>query len=69
MKHLDWIKDRDPKSPGVYVARKLIGTSIYRILPLLWDGKAWVDPQVSDEHIQKPIPNPEWAKINWGCDE
>ncbi len=65
---MKWIKDRFPKSKGMYAIRTLPITEIRSFNFAYFDGTGWVIPSQGGEKIAAYRGTPEWSTIDWGYD-
>ncbi len=66
---MEWIKDRNPKSPGMYAIKPYFESyAIDNFWFAYFDGEFWRLPQETDHWSYPSRKNPEWSTIDWGKD-
>ena len=65
---MEWIKDRNPHSPGLYGVRVNItrDTAVFEFA--YFDGKGWIRPSEVNQEYFTYRGQPEWSVIDWGKD-
>jgi hypothetical protein len=68
---MNWIKDREPKSSGMYAVRLLPTNELKSFTFGYFDGTGWKIPSQSGEELSSYHQRIDWSwsTIDWGLDK